>query len=179
MNLTPGPEEVVQTFTDPLSEAVRLCSVQVEVTKAFQVSTSAVISILAPVGRTIQVLVSCVATIFPGTVTVITTAGELFIEFNATIWFAVKLDDNSVVILQQTVTVQGDLGLAADVKVTLPLPTPVLSCTSTGINLGGVSVFGQIQIAAFDVLTCELKSAKVVLDPDVPNPVDIPIDPIS
>lgn len=177
-NLTPGPEQIIQTFTGTPTQSVRLCSVQVDVTKTFQTSTSGVITILAPLGTTIQTLISCAATIFPGPVTIVTIAGELYIQFNATIWFTVQLNNNSVVLLSQTVTVQGDLGPAADVKVVPPLTTPTLTCINTGLNPGGVSVFGQIQVAAFNVEACELKSVQVVLDPDVPNPVDNPIDPI-
>lgn len=179
MNLIPGPEQIIQNFTGTPSKSARLCSVQVQVTKTFQVSTSTVITVPAPPGRTIQSLIASAATIYPGTVTVVTIAGHLYIEFNATIWFTVRLDDSSMILLSQTVTVQGDLGLASDVKVVPPLPTPTLSAINTGVTSGGVSVFGQIQVAPFNVKVCELKSVKVVLDPDVPNPVDDPIDPLD
>lgn len=179
MNLTPGPEQIIQTFVGTPSEAVRLCSVQVDVTKTFQMSTSAVITVPAPACHTIQSLISCAAALYPGPVLIVDIGGELYIQFDATIWFTVELDDNSVVLLDQTVTVQGDLGPAADVKVVPPLPAPALSCVNAGVNPGGISVFGQIQVAAFSVGACELKSVKVVLDPDVPNPVDDPLDPVS
>jgi len=179
MNLTPGPEEIIQTFSGTPHEALWLCSVQVAVTKTFVLSTSAVITILAPTGRTIAVLHGSASTIYPGVVTTVTIAGELYIQFSATIWHTVELDNHNVVVVSSAVTVQGDLGLASDVKVVPPLPTPVLTATGTGVDTGGVSVHGQIQVAAFDVGTCALKSVKVVLDPDVANPVDDPIDPVD
>jgi len=179
MNLTPGPETILQDFSGTPSQAVRLCSVQVSVTKSFLESLSAVITIPAPQGHTILNLISCAATIYPGAVSVVVIGGELYIEFNATIWFTVELDDHSVVVLSQTATVQGDLGAETDVKVVPPLPTPSLSSTDTAVGPGGENVSGKIQVAAFDVETCELKSVKVVLDPDVPNPVDDPIDPMN
>lgn len=178
VNLTPGADSFLQTFAGTPSSAVRLCSVEVLVTKSFQATTSGVITVAAPAGRTIQQIISCAATIFPGTMQIVDVAGTLEVQFNATIYFTVLLDDNSVVLLQATRTVQGVLGPTNQIKVTAGgCTTPTLTCTGTGITPGGGSVFGQIQIGPFTCQTCQLKSVKVVLDPDVPNPVGNPIDP--
>lgn len=178
VNLTPGTDTFLQSFTGTPSSSVRLCSVEVLVTKSFQATTSDVITVSAPAGRTVQQIISCAATMYPGAMQIVNVGGTLEVQFNTTIYFAVLMDDNSVTLLQATRTVQGVLGPADQIKVTpAGCTTPTLSCTGTGISPDGTSVFGQIQIGPFTCETCQLKSVKVVLDPDVANPVDNPIDP--
>lgn len=178
VNLTPGPDQMLQSFLGSPNESVRLCAVQVKVTKNFDATTSDVITVSAPSGYTIIGLHGCTATIYPGTIQAVDVAGTLEIQFNASIFFMVELDDHNVVMLSDTITVQGVLGPTADIKVTAGgIGTPSLACAGAGIDPGGVSVHGQITVGAFSVITCQFKSVKVVLDPDVLNPVDDPIDP--
>jgi hypothetical protein len=169
---------MIQNFVGVSSQAVRLCSVQVNVTKSFLTSTSNVITIPAPTGLTITNLISCAAAIFPGTIQVVDVAGTLEVQFNASIFFTVQLHNNNVILLSDTITVQGVLGPTSEVKVTSGGCTvPTLSCINSSIGPGGASISGQIQVGPFTCETCQLKSVKVVLDPDVPDPVGPPIDP--
>jgi len=178
VSLTPGSDEFLQSFTNVPSQSVKLCSVMVKVIKNFSTTTSDVITVDAPEGRTIQELVSCTATIYPGTVEIVDVAGTLEVQFNATIWFTVLLDDGNVVLLSSTRAVQGVLGPSAEIKVAEDgCDIPTLTCVSTGVDPEGVSVHGQIEVSEFSCITCQYKSVKVILDPDVADPVGDPIDP--
>lgn len=178
LELLIGEDELLQTFEGTPNQSVRLCSVQVRVTKNFLETTSDPITINAPEGRTIEEIVGTEASVYPGDVDIVEIDGILYVEFNASIWIAVCLDDDSCVMLSDTITVQGEIGPSDEIKVVNgEIPEPHLECIDCAVDPGGASVTGKIRVPSFEVVTAQLKSVKVVLDPDVVDPVGDPIDP--
>lgn len=179
VDLVRGPEEYINTFTATPNSAVTLCDVQVDAVKTYLTTLSGTLTAFPTPPRTVASIITCFANIYPGSIQVVQAGGNVYLQFNATLWWVVQQDDASVALLSNTVLVQALIGPTGQIKVVPGSWTiPSLTCVNPAIGAGGTSVTGNIQVGPMSVDVCEDKSVTVVLDPEVPDPVGDPIDPL-
>ena len=146
------------------TDYVTLGAVEIKVTKSFDPTTSSKITLNSPSGENIINLINTTTTIYPGTVQIIDVSGMLYIEFNVRIFFNVECASGLVTLLSDTITVQGELGKAGEVR---PISSTIKVPTTKAINTGFTesTVYGDIHVGTFSCDICKLKSVKVMIDP--------------
>ncbi len=80
-------------FTATPNESVLLTAVPLNVQKHFSAAVSDLITIDAPAGSTITDLLSAHANMYPGGMTISEVSGNYVLEFKATIFFTVEIDN--------------------------------------------------------------------------------------